>query len=317
MQRLRPVISARRFPAAVLVLAVLGVLAHLPAHADTEIWSRQGEFVRIERQDDSQAPQNEHPVRLAPAQLAAILGGLQVRHENEAEPLPIFSSEEVSVLSAALAEGLARAEPREDLRFTTIGIHKPGASGRVGRRLVNSGRVFYSDGQLNLLFGEVHSEDRKKNVYGQRDQDFRTRRPASRSSAASVGWRLEIMPGVTRRVQGGRERPDWLLISPETVAKAGAPQAAARGSSPDTASPERSTGVGTARERLARLKSLREEELIPDELYQLKVQEILAEAAAPGAGVEERLRTLKQLREEGLIAEQDYRSRLQEIVDEL
>jgi hypothetical protein len=317
MQCQRPVIYVRRFPAAVVALVVLGAFAHLPAQAATEIWSRQGEFVRIERQDDGQAPQNEHPVRLAPAQLAAILAGLQVRHEGEAEPLPIFSSEEVSVLSAAVAEGLARAEPHEDIRFTTVGVHKLGAGGRVARRLLNSGRVFFIDGRLNLLFGEVHGEDRKRNVYGQRDQDLRTRRPASRSSPASVGWRLETMPGVTRRMQGGSERPDWLLISAETVSRAGAAQSTRHQLAPGKASLETSAGAGTARDRLARLRSLREEELIPDELYKLKVQEILAETAAPGAGVEDRLRTLKQLREEGLIAEQDYRSRLQEIVDEL
>lgn len=316
MQRQRPVFSARRFFAAAIVPAVLGGLAHLPVQADTEIWSRQGEFVRIERQDDSQAPPNEHPVRLVPAQLAAILGGLQVRYQDEAEPMQVFSSEEVSVLSASLADGLARAEPREDLRFTTIGIHKLGAGGRVARRLINSGRVFFSDGRLNLLFGEVHSEDRKKNVYGQRDQDFRTRRPASRGSPASVSWRLETRPGVSRRVQGGRERPDWLLIAPDSASADRRP-AAGREKASGAALSTSAAGPGTARERLARLKSLREEELIPDEIYELKVQEILAEAAAPGAGVEERLRTLKQLREEGLIAEQDYRSRLQEIVDEL
>ena len=298
-------------------LAMLAMLAVGSARADSQIWSRQDEFVRIERQDDSQAPQNEHPVRLAPAQLAAMLGALQVRFEDEAEPLPVFSSEEVNLLSATLADGLARADPRQDIRFTTIGSHKRGAGGLVSRRLVNSGRAFYSGDRLNLLFGEVHGEYRKRNLYGQRDQDFRVRRDASRSSPSPLGWRLEVVPGAALRMQDGSERPDWLLISPASISLADTPPAAAAGKTSGTGPSAKSAEAGTARERLARLKLLQDEDLIPDEVYRQKLQEILDEAAAPGAGVEERLRTLKQLREEGLITEQDYRARVQEVVDEL
>lgn len=300
-----------------VLLASLSWLAASAAPGAVELWGRQDEFVRIEPQDDPDAPLNEHPVKLPPGRITAMLSALQVRFADQAEPMPLFSRQEVAVLAPALAEGLARAEPRQDVTFATIGSHR--INSVVGRLLVNTGRLFYRDGTLNILFGEVHGEFRKRNVYGKRDEDYRPRRHASRTTPAKGGWRLEA-EGVARRREDGRERGDWLLIEVARFsAAADAPAAAAIG---DAVSQSRGAATvaqsRTIEERLAELKQLREQELIPEDLYAARVREIIDSDAAPAtASVEERLRALKGLRQEGLIPEDAYQAALESIVDEL
>jgi hypothetical protein len=304
------------------LLLALQWLSVSPARADAEIWSRTDEFVRLEQQDDSGAPPNDHPVQLEAGEVGTMLSALQVGFEDEEDPVLVFSREEVAVLGKAIAEGLARAEPDQDVTFSTIGSHKTGHL--LGRQMVNTGRVFYRDGKLNAVFGEVHGEYRKKNVYGQRTEDFRPRRDASRTTPPDAEWRLEETAGAERYAAGGQERPDWLLLAPDaapsmTEAPVASKAAVAREEPAPAATPQPALPQArSAEERLAELKKLRDEDLIPEEVYGAKVQEILdTEAAAPSAGVEDRLRALKDLRQKGLIPEETYRSRLQAIVDEL
>lgn len=303
------------------LLLALQWLSAAPARADAEIWSRTDEFVRLEPQDDSGAPPNDHPVQLEARQVGTMLSALQAGFEDEDDPVPVFSREEVAVLGRAIAEGLARAEPGQDVTFSTIGSHKTGHL--LGRQMVNTGRVFYRDGKLNVVFGEVHGEYRKKNVYGQRSEDFRPRRAASRTTPPDAEWRLEETAGAERYAAGGQERPDWVLLAPDaapamTQAPAAGKATAAREQPAPAAARRPAQQARSAEERLADLKKLRDDDLIPEEVYGAKVQEILdTEAAAQSAGVENRLRALKDLRQKGLIPEETYRSRLQAIVDEL
>ena len=303
------------------LLLALQWLSAAPARADAEIWSRTDEFVRLEPQDDPGAPPNDHPVQLEARNVGTMLSALQAGFEDEDDPVPVFSREEVAVLGRAIAEGLARAEPGQDVTFSTIGSHKTGHL--LGRQMVNTGRVFYRDGKLNVVFGEVHGEYRKKNVYGQRSEDFRPRRAASRTTPPDVEWRLEETAGAERYAAGGQERPDWVLLAPDaapamTQAPAAGKATAAREQPAPAAARRPAQQARSAEERLADLKKLRDDDLIPEEVYGAKVQEILdTEAAAQSAGVENRLRALKDLRQKGLIPEETYRSRLQAIVDEL
>lgn len=254
---------------------MLQCLAGGPVLAAVEIWSRPDEFVRIEPQDDITAPHNEHPAHLAPEQVAAMLAALQVRFSDHYEPVPLFSSRELEVLGAALAEGLAKAGPEQDIRFATIGTHQAGRL--LGRRLVNTGRAFYLDGKLNVLFGEVHGEYRKRNLYGRRDQDYRPRRLASRMTAAEPHWRLEPAPGVERSVQDGAERADWLRITPAPFATL---PVTAPGAPIHRAAPATAVGAIPAKsveERLAELQELHDKGLVPEEIYRARVEAILDE----------------------------------------
>ena len=71
---------------------------------------------------------------------------------------------EARVLSKFLAVGLAEAAPDEDVTFAVIGMHRGLGVGLFGRDLfaksqkATTGRVFYFNGRLNIIFGVIHKD---------------------------------------------------------------------------------------------------------------------------------------------------------------
>ena len=121
-------------------------------------------------------------------------------------------AEELRNLAPRIASGLAKAGPRQDVTFSTIGSHPRAAGGLVKDPGVNAGRVFYDDGKINVIFGELQSGYRKRNVYGQRTEDFTPRQQGSRTKAAEHEWALAARPGVELHSNAGGVRNDWVEI---------------------------------------------------------------------------------------------------------
>ena len=104
------------------------------------------------------------------------------------------------------------------MTFSTIGSHPRTAGGLVKDPGVNAGRVFYDDGKLNVIFGELQSGYRKRNVYGQRTEDFTPRQQGSRSKAEEHEWVLVARPGVELHSDEGGVRNDWVAIDSTVIA---------------------------------------------------------------------------------------------------
>ena len=142
--------------------------------------------MKIEPQDDPAAVPNDHPAQLGVEAIATALGALQVRlvdpDTGTESDRPVFTPGELANLAPHVASGLARAGPRQDVTFSTIDGRPLAPGGLIRKPGVNAGRVFYNDGRLNVIFGELQSDYRKKNVYGQRSEDFTPRRQGSRGS---------------------------------------------------------------------------------------------------------------------------------------
>ena len=227
-----------------LILAISGIACG----AET-LWSAEDQWVKIERQDDPAATPNDHPVALDTASVASALGALRLAEPSTGA---IFTHEELNHLAPHVVAGLAKAGPRQDLTFSTLGSDTLN---------VNTGRIFYDEGKLNVIFGEVHASYRKKNVYGQRDQDFVPRRQGARGEASQEKWALAALPGVALH------RKDWVTIDPEIVAS----EAEA---APAVPPPQESL---TLERRLQTLKDLKDKGLISPEAYDAKLQQLLSE----------------------------------------
>jgi hypothetical protein len=270
------------------------VAATICAAADTPrgvvvLWSGNDQWVKIEPQDDAAASPNDHPAELASEAISNALAALRLRIVDEdtaAEAQrPVFTAEELRDIAPRIASGLAKAGPRQDVTFSTIGSHSLAAGGLVKKPGVNAGRVFYDDGKLNVIFGELQSGYRKRNVYGQRTEDFTPRQQGSRTKAAEHEWAIAARPGVELHSNAGGVRNDWVEIDGAAVASA-----ATASQAPAAATPPAATAVGSA-ERPAATKS--------------------------GADLEQRLKTLKELRDKDLISEEAYREKMQELLSEL
>ena len=180
------------------------------------LWTGDDEWVRIEPQDDGATAPNDQPLSLDSTAVARALSALRIRIVDPDTGTEIqhtaFTADEVGRITPYVVSGLAKAGPRQDVTFSTIGSHSRGAGSSIKDPTVNAGRIFYQGGKLNVIFGELQSNYRKKNVYGQRDRisplaaRVHARRPASRKLA------LTAVPGVTFQSAAGDVRNDWLTI---------------------------------------------------------------------------------------------------------
>jgi hypothetical protein len=282
----RPRLHGRRLVMASGALAL--VAATMCAAADTArdvvvLWSSNDQWVKIAPQDDPAASPNDHPAQLASEAISNALAALRIRIVDEDTAAEaqrsVFTAEELRNLAPRIASGLAKAAPRQDVTFSTIGSHPRTAGGLVKDPGVNAGRVFYDDGKLNVIFGELQSGYRKRNVYGQRTEDFTPRQQGSRNKAAEHEWALVPRPGVELRSGEGGVRTDWVAIDSTVVAASPAPgvaqtpstaEGSAEGSGARTPSPD-------IEQRLQKLKELRDKNLISEEAYRAKMQELLSE----------------------------------------
>jgi len=197
------------------------------------------------------APPNGQPLRVDPAALVRVLGQVTVRVRSADEPL--FAQEEAATLGKAVAEALALAEPGEDLEIiSTCRRKQTFFDVPVGV----TARVFAQDGKLNLIVREARLDW----VYGYHTN---YQMPAfTYGSRATAGSEVLHAPGAEAR------RPDWLVLPLEPAAPVPAAEPA------PTAKPAVPANV---EERLLGLKRFREQNLITEEEYRQKKQDLLKE----------------------------------------
>ena len=269
----------------VIASGALALVAAVACASDTPrdvvvLWSANDQWVKIEPQDDAAASPNDHPAQLASEAVSNALAALRIRIVDEgtaAETLrSVFTAEELRNLAPRIASGLAKAGPRQDVTFSTIGSHPRAAGGLVKDPGVNAGRVFYDDAKINVIFGELQSGYRKRSVYGQRTEDFTPRREGSRTKATEHEWILAARPGVQLHSTPGGVRNDWVEIDTAAVASG----AAAVSQAPAAATPAGPVATKSGadiEQRLKTLKELRDKNLISEEAYRAKMQELLSE----------------------------------------
>jgi hypothetical protein len=287
----------------------------------TVLWEGEDQWIRIEPQDTSATP-NDHPVQLSAEEVGNALGALQIRIKDKDSGTetqrPVFTRPEIATLAPQVVAGLGKADPRQDVVFSTIGSHALAAGGLVKDPGVNAGRVFYQGGKLNVIFGELQSNYRKKNIYGQRTEDFTPRRQGWRDKVSKQKWPLVMSPGMELHAGGGAIRDDWVVIDPAVAAAAAVanaqpaaaePRQAAAASQAAPTAPAASSAAAAAPAAAS-----------PPPASAGPPAAAASAAAAPQAGkseLEQRLQTLKDLRDKGLISEEAYNAKLKELLSEL
>jgi len=276
---------------------VLGAIpALLPykagARSDSIIWKGNDQSVVLVQQDEDTAPPNDHPVTMAPGEIERMLSGLRFSHSDgeSAAPMAVFTDGQVEILGQALSTGLARATPSEDVIFSIIGAHQmsPGAFARRNR--LTAGRAFFRNGTLNVIFGEIQSPYRKKNIYGKLDEDFSPREYGSRVSPAAQEGVLVASTEVSLLTDQQGQRGDWVVFAPaatgaspvtrpadEVPPAEPVPPAAVSSPAVDSATDSADVANDDIERRLETLKRLREKDLISEDVYREKVDEVLNE----------------------------------------
>jgi hypothetical protein len=244
---------------------------------DRTIWQLRDQYVKIEKQDRPAGVTvtvNLHPADVPADRLRGMLESIEVRPQGENKEMRLFNEDELAILSENIHAGLAQAGPDQDITFAIIG-HYPTLMGLLKEPMVTTGRVFCRDGELDIVFGDVHRAVRENE-----DRRLYPFLPGSRGATAPREWRLAVKPGGETFDQ---KRPDWITFSlsaPPSPAVAparestGTEQKAAPAVSPTKPA---EAGKKSAEERLMMLNELHNKKLITDEEYRAKRLEILNE----------------------------------------
>jgi hypothetical protein len=259
------------FRSAALVLLVIAGL--MPAQAAPPTTRRQWDislFSWIRRRPaEPGATANSHPFRVSAKALEQALSSVLLASPQGEEHL--FDGNEAVDLSRSMSDALAVARPEEDLELTSTVKRLGGISTYA---LTVTARVFVADGKLNLL---IH--DARRDVAFAYNIDFQmpTFEFGSRTKVSAVALRAE---GAEAR------RPDWLVLplpapEPPVTAASTPPQpvVAPRPAPPTPVvpAPPAPAPSPTLESRLLRLKQLREQNLITEDEFAKRKQELLRE----------------------------------------
>lgn len=242
-----------------------------------ELFKSRDQYVRIARQESAKGvkvPPNEHPVSLDEDQIRTALGSLEFMLPKENKSAPVFERPELEVLGRSISSALAEAGPDEDVVFAVVGDYKS-LYGLAKEQKYTAGRVFYREGKLNIIFGEIHGK-----YWATADRRLYPLAPGSRFKATEHVWMLIGQPDQEFHSGQDGQRTDWVVLdlaSMEARAAMGEKAAQAKGSGGSgggQAQPQLSAEK-TVEERLTILNELKNKKLITEEEYQKKRADIL------------------------------------------
>ncbi len=277
------------------------------------LWEAGKQYVRLVA--NKRAADNQHPVTFTAEEMREVLESLAIpeRHFFQKKLNPVFSLGEVQVFSAALAQGLAIAQPDQDITFLTIGAHQ-GLFTKT--RKVNTGRVFFKNDKLNIIFGMLHYEVRDTDLQtgAQIDRRLHPFVIGSRLSEANLPTPVALKEGQAFYLdpKSGEEREDWVVLDVPTIT--------ARAK--DNANAVTVSSNSSLLEEIARSKretqNLKEDLAdVKEVLFELEIALQELRQGGVNASIEARLRSLKDLHDKGLITRDEYRSKRQELLDQL
>jgi hypothetical protein len=225
---------------------------------------------------------------------------------------PVFSEEQARLLATYIPIGLGRATAQQDILFV---LQRPARTlGILSNNALTSGRVFYTDGKLNIIIGE---HDRGRNYEFERH--FETSdtvnpydlSPGSRKRpSGAIKGDIVPLAGLSSNEVKGKPRPDWFVIDvPEAIASLQAQPAPTAVPAAQTAAapPAQTTGGAPAAGAAA----------VGAAAGATRTVTPMPPGRTPGTNIEERLRLLIKLYEEGLIDEADFEAKKLEILSEL
>jgi hypothetical protein len=217
------------------------------------IWESNLEYVKIVDKDVPGVA-NDHPASISQETMREVLGYLYASRRilMSDKQMPLFAASELSVLSQALSSGLSQAGSDEDVNFVTIGMHRATLTKEPA---TNTGRVFMSNGRLNIIFGMLQEEYRDKDrATGQQiDRRLNPLLPGTRKSAATLSGQVVLDKGISFHIDAdtGSERTDWVEIDIPTVLAAIAER---KGEDSNQLSPELRETIARNKQETANLR---------------------------------------------------------------
>ena len=197
-----------------LSTALLGCSSIVNVFEDNKFYYKNG-FQRVQLDIEDKNARNIHPVKIDPSRIEGALKLVITRFGNK--PQQLFPNEKVLDYSVAISEALIDAKPNEDVVFTIEAWYKQ--KGLSSNR-VTSGRIFYNNYGLNLVFGSIlrkgNMQETDPMLAAGINPDLKSNPhvPGSRFQTIKSKFKLSALPnsGVFRPA-AAKNRRDWLVFS--------------------------------------------------------------------------------------------------------
>lgn len=241
-------------------------------------------------------------------------GWFKSNNREEDEANRIFNNSVTRNLGGRLAEGLRKAEPEQDVVFAVSQL-KTLALGMKDRSYV-AGRAFYRDGKLNIILGDYdRPRDKGKEMAGKAHGVDVTEttyffNEGSRTSSGQFDHSVMTGNGIeVRQDDRGVRRNDWFMIDVETVAASVAERRRQAEQGTDSAEARRM--------RLEAARMQKEQRDLRAEMARMRKEMREGGGSAGGESIEDRMATLNRLHEQDMISDEEYEAKRQEILSDI
>jgi hypothetical protein len=341
-----------RFKIGILILLLFPLTSN--AKNEKVFWEARYDYVALEEV----GAKNDHPVTLSPKDVYQLLASIRLqdaesswidlyffdftsdKDQDENAEYRLFNQSELKRLSPPIAKALSNAKSNEDVTFTIASSH----SQLLGKgSLSTSGRIFFSDGQLNLIIGELRVDIEQK--YRQRGgysdvaekidynklKRFRLK-TGSRGSESDIDYAFVTDDAHFLKPYKSKFRKDWLLIDVASMQNiiAEREQKAERKENivEETVDIKQQTQQIDKEQEELKLKVERMERYLEakekleaedkrDRILERTERTPKKQAVQKTRTLEERLTELKSLKEKGFITEDIYQQKMKEILSDL
>ena len=269
-----------------------------------DIWRTKKGVVTLIKADRGAV--NQHPKVFGPRDIYFALRAIKVRKKSSAlsgltlgvldkalknsannKVSSLFTDSEARILTTHFLEGFKQAGSNQDVSFS---IRQ--SRGNIGGALlssadvVTSGRVFFAGNRLNIVFGTALNDAALKTGALDRDSRrfglvggkvFEHAPPGSRRTESRLGVDIATGNGIALSTFKGKKREDWVqVVSLSEIARSVSTQAQQQrsgGAQVQQAAPVRPQL--SVEQRLAKLKKLRDQGLISNDIYKEQTLKVL------------------------------------------
>lgn len=310
------------------------------------IWQGGIDYVGLEPVDIKNTS-NDHPVKISQQEIFEYLGSIQLtdpdknlisldfldffsNDTDEFTESRLFNRGELVKLSKHVATAFSKAGKNQDVVFSITSSHEK----MLGKgSLSTSGRLFFSEGKLNMIIGELRVDiERKYRMRGgysdvpekidyHKLKNFRLD-TGSRKSESDLDYTFVTDDSHQLKANKNKVREDWLLINVallrNEITQHKEKERRKDNIVDETVDLKQQTNqIDVEQEQLKRKVDRLERVLEAREKSERTSQAGNADTVSSERSVEQRLTELKALNDKGIISEEIYKQKMKEILEDL
>jgi len=300
-----------------VVISLLSFSGAVYAKDDIVYWkSGRYSYFKYEKQDSNKFGHNDQPVELKVDEIVNSLKALEFTEKKmfTGETIKsVFTIAQINLLGKQFANGLKNANPGQDIIFVLTGSNPKLLL--LQQKYFITGRAFYKDGKLNIIIGDylLLRNDELERVFDPGDNravsysfNFGSRtRPSNKFKGTII-----TVPGFENMKTAKRFRHDWFMLDVALASQAYLAEMEAIRN--PTSRSDKQLQIEAAKLSRERREMRAEMARMRKEMKQLN-----SGTGTSSKTPEERITTLGQLLTKELITQEEYDIRRQEILNDI